>query len=745
MNGRRWLIWAFLLPSLLPGLMSAFNAKADEFGFEMVEPEPPAKPAWTQRIDLGVRIVPTDNFAFGQYNGLDSEGLQMDGGFVLGGGVWSLHGSRLGTDNRELSFDFRALPLRVTMDYDESAYRGNDSGRTPFTHTGQGRLSLPANWQGGLDSDEFPTGLMNGDVRNGIDHQAFRASAQWDMTARLTGKVSLEKEAVEGTQIKGLAIYSDAANPQAVVLPVPVDEQSTVVAAELGYTGDRSTAVLGYSITDFDNHHARISWDNPFANGLGPAVDFPNGAGAFAGAPDYQYRQASLASGLRLGDSVRLVLDGFIGESEREGHFVDYTVNPALVVSAPLPATALNAPLSTSRLHGGIYWRPARRVRVNLHYRYEDREDENARHLWQYVRGDGADQPDAAFAVHSRPLQRESDLYEVEGIVTLANRARLSVSWEYEKDYRRYSAVTRQETDRVSVGFQFPPALLPGRHQVTFSGADAAGSTYEWSNSFFQLMSVQMINRIPDAQRWTNHPLLRQYHVANRQEFGGLWRSEFDLGQHAAVQLRVETRKQDYDGSTLGLTASRERAGNLAVNYFAGDVVLSAYLDYRWVERAQRGRAFRGGIEKPANVIDGPLPEGSDPARDYTTQQDNEMVAAGASLDWTVNGRWSVSGQLGRLIIDDDYEVTTGGARDLGAGAPLPTIDWTTNEATLAAVYTYSDQLSLTWKYQFFDYRNDDWRLAGIEAGSISNLLALGQHNPDENVSVFEMAMTYEF
>ena len=40
MNGRRWLIWAFLLPSLLPGLMSAFNAKADEFGFEMVEPEP---------------------------------------------------------------------------------------------------------------------------------------------------------------------------------------------------------------------------------------------------------------------------------------------------------------------------------------------------------------------------------------------------------------------------------------------------------------------------------------------------------------------------------------------------------------------------------------------------------------------------------------------------------------------------------------------------------------------------------
>ncbi len=732
---------------LLVALLLALPAGADEFGFDLAEPEPEVEeaPEWTQRIDLAIRFVSEDNFAFSQYNDLNSDGFQLDGGFVLGGDAWSFQGSSLGTGNRALSLNLATLPLRVSVDYDEIAYHGNDSGLTPFTDTGDGSLQLPVNWTGGLNSDDFQTGLMTGEVNNNIDHKNLSVSAEWDITDSLTGTVRFENEDVEGSEIRGMAIYSDAANPQAVLLPVPVDEQSTVLGLELGYAGDRMTAALGYSLTDFDNHRSLVRWDNPFANGLGAEVDFPNGQGAYAGAPDYQYRQISLASGVRLGDGVRLVLDGHIGESERQEAFADYTVNSALAVSSPLPARALNQPLSTRRAHVGIYLRPARRLRINLHYRYEDREDENARNLWQYVRGDGADQPDSAFAVFSRPLQRESDLYEAEAIVTLANRARLNATYGYEKNYRRYSAVARQETDRISVGFQFPPALLPGRHRITFSGARASGSTYEWSRSFFQLMSVQMINRIPDAQRWTNHPLLRQYHVANRQDFGGLWRSEIDLGSHASMQVRLESQKQDYEGSTLGLTGSRERAGNVTLSHFAGDVVLSVYFDYRQLERSQRGRAFRGGIEKPANVTVGPLPEGSDPSRDYIVAQDNEILAAGFNIDWTVNDRWSVSGGLGLLSIDDDYDVAAGGARDLGNGAPLPPIDWTTNEFTLKAVYAYSDQLSIAGKYQFFDYRNDDWRLAGVETGSISNLLALGQRNPDENVSVFEMAMTYEF
>ncbi|MEX2326544.1 MAG: MtrB/PioB family outer membrane beta-barrel protein, partial [Pseudomonadales bacterium] len=553
------------------------------------------------------------------------------------------------------------------------------------------------------------------------------------------GSVNLEEKT--GTMLKGMAIYSNAANPQAVLLPAPVDQETLEFEFRGGFSNDRLavSARLGY--TDFSNDDL-VTWQNPYASGLGVA-DYPTGIGGYAPAPDYEMLSLSGSLGYRIGDTMHFTLDGMTSETEQQEALQGYTTRPD-TVTTPLPADALFASLKVNMLATSLRAKPTSRLSLKLNYRFNERENTFARHAWQYVRGYGADQQGPEFAVFNRPLHIQKDTYTVEGKYRFPNRTSLSLIYDYEETQRDVAAVTDTEEDTVTVKVNLPrTAQFSQRFEM--SASNLAGSTYEWSESFFQQQAVALINQVPDDQRWTNHPLLRQYHLANQEKISANWNASWFPNESWIVQGNLSTYSVTFDKSELGLTDVLTSNVNVNLHYTGSETYSSwVWADYTADERKQWGRDFRGGVQKPANRIYPPLPQGSDPTRNYEVEQDGNSFSLGFGTKWQVSDHWALDLSYAYLRADEEYDITTLGARDL-AGTDFPDTRYVLHNLTTSLEYELQNGLLLSLEHQYFRYTDSSWQYDDFTIGDINKLLGTGQVNPNEAVNMLLLGMSYRF
>ncbi len=739
---------SFIFFALLSSLAFASSLQAQENEFGLSDPFglPIDEPVMlNNHWSLGLTYVSDDNFKYGQYNGLDTNGFVLDGGWNYSAGddskFWVTSGTDLGTGNREIMLAMASLNgASYTFGYDEISSQFNDTGHTPYH--GKRVLSLPAGWIAGAETSQFDQSLIVNDVKNGLKRRTVEMTLRQPVTRGLWTEVGVTVETKKGTRIKGAAIYFNAANPQAVTLPAPVDQKSSEFRFAAGVDTSAISVTLAYRALDFDNNYPGLSWENPFASGLGTSVDYPNGIGSVANEPDYQYQELNFSAAYRFSAKTRFTLNGLFGESRQDGKLSSYSVNPGLTVPTPLPVSDMEKPLSTTFFQVAAYTNPISHLAVNAHYQYKERDNSADRHAWQYVRGDGADQPGPEFSVFNRPLTYQQDQFKLEGIYRFRNRSSLRVSYEYEAEFRNFAAVEDTEQDQINVKYRFS-RWRSFSNQLEWNHVNRSGSTYEWSRSFFQLLAVDLINQIPDDQRWINHPSLRQFHLANNNGREISWRGSYVPAEHWLLRATASRKNTDFDKSTLGLKEDLETSFNLGISYLPSDSLsIQTFVDHRRRQRSQMGRTFTGGINKPANVISPPLPQGSDPARNFKVREESNSASAGLGVFWEASERLTLDVNFTYLRVDNDYRFAANGARDLTDQA-LPTADVSLNEIRLDLKYSYNANLTLNLGYQYYDYADNDWRYDNIS--TVNKLLTTGQKNPNEAVNVMTLAMTYQF
>lgn len=732
-------------------LMPAY-ALAEDDAFSLGgEEEQQAQPKVTlynyARLNLG--YVSNDNFQFSQYRDLADKG-----GFVSGDlawskinadktGSWTVDVTNLGLDNQGLKFAWAdSENLRVKAGYSESPITRNNTGITPFL--GEDTLVLPSTWTAGVNTSAFDLSQFTRRIDNRVLRKTFDVSVDklFGSGWRLAADASFEKK--EGTMLKGMAIYFNAANPQAVILPAPVDQKSDQFGLKAAYNGNRLVVEANVTYRRFRDNVNLVTWQNPYASGLGVNVDYPNGIGGYAGAPDYNMLAYSIASGYTLSERIRFTLDGMTSTTRQQESLVGYTVNPLLTVTTALPTDTMHGPLNVDMFNAAMLTRPMDRLKVNLRYRFNERKNHGLRYAWQYVRGDGADQPGADFALFNRPLDYEKELYTVDGKYTLANRTRIGLSYDYSKVFRNYASVYRTEEDAYT--FTVEPARsqqFQHRMEITFS--DLSGSTYEWSRSYFQELAVSLIDQVPDDQRWTEHPLLRQYQLANQQKVGYKWSTSWTPSDVWMFQGQVAGQDVDFDKSELGLTKVHTFGLNLSAHYTGNETYNSwAWLGFNDDRRQQMGRDFLGGINKPANRVDPPLPEGSDPSRNYRVRQDGQSWSAGLGMQWHISDKWSVKTSYALLWAITEYHVTTYGALDL-AGTDFPKTRDKMHNLKTEVDYTVSDNVSLALEHQYFRYSDNSWQYDGVAIGDVAKVLTTGLGNPNEAINMITLSASYKF
>ncbi|MCB1646402.1 MAG: MtrB/PioB family outer membrane beta-barrel protein [Pseudomonadales bacterium] len=732
---------------LLAQQVMAEAADDELFDDFALDDEPAAStPVMLNRLSLSISAISAANHQFSRFSDDDNRGMRLSADLLLQsrpGNIssqWRLAGARLGRQDQQLSLQWQtARGYHFDASYVALPWHGNDSGQSPFTGTSV--LQLPVNWTPAVNASGFDSTLNRRDIHTGSQRRTLSLHFSQPLGSGLRISADGQFEEKKGVLPGGFAIYTNAANPQAVVLPLPVDFKTTDVSSRLDYQSSQLTLTGEGRYRQFRNRHDSISWQNPYQSGLGTSVDYPAGWGTLATAPDYDQYQWLAGGSYRFTDQSLLAFTAARAETRQDTDLLPYTANPLLTQPA-LPVADTDDALQTDKLD--LRWlKPLRRnLKLTLGYRYQARENQASVWQWANLRGEGGDVQAPELALNNRPLSREKDQYNAALNWRGPKGISVTLEYDYAETYRNYAAVTDTEEDRWELSARLPGGPAAS-HRLSIRTSNLAGSTYEWSRSYFQEISLNLINQTPADQRWTNHPLLRQYHVANNHKTAVSWTSTWTPTTDWSLQGTVTSDHVYFDKSELGLTETRTWQASVNAGYQVDDSYrLTVWADYRDDFGSQTGRDFNGGLNKPANRVTAPLPEGSDPARNYVTDQNHDTLTLGFDTQWQMSERLQWSTSYSHQLSDEDYQVSQSGARDL-ADVTLPTVRYRMQRLTNALNWQINDRLSLDAAHIWFRAADNDWQWQ--DSSATDKVLQSGQRNTNEALHRILVNVNYEF
>ena len=752
MNGRSRLPFPLTVASTLILVASnTFAQKANPYTPLAVESRP-LQTRWqtdySGAMQLGLGYTTDDNYMFGQYNGLDKNEATLIGNlqwqdFRSGDSYWQVSLSDLGLDTREGEVNW-GVPdrLNISMGFDSQQQVRNDSGRTPFR--GDDNLRLPDEWVSGLYTSDWTA--LDGSLRQfdrelTRDRLLFAADASLNDNWRM--ETSLSYEDKQGHGDMGGAIYIDAAAGDSALLPSPVDYRTTEFDLGLSFDGKLLHLDGHLAYSDFDNKDEILIWQNPYSS-FGPGVRYPEGEGGLGLAPDNNQVSGRLNGHYIFSSKTRLQFDGSYAVASQDQGYLDYTVNPALTVTEPLPRDNYDGEVATSTFNTRLLLRPMAKLNAELFYKLRDRDYDANREGYLYVRGDGGDQPHSAQTVYNTNHDLTSQSVGFEVAYRLPLHSKLSFEYEFEDVERRNAAVEETEEDRYTLGYRIRPwSSFSARIHLQY--AERAADTYQWDQSYYALLDTELINATPDNQRYINHPQLSQYYLSNRER----WEGKVDLSYLPTnrwnLNLNLLWRDDDYDQSKLGLTEAKWARAHFSASYAASeDLSGSVYVGYDQYEGDQTSRAFRGGQEKNAFDIYPPLPQASDPQQNWDIDATDTSVTLGANLQWQLSPDLELN--LDYSFVDtkgeQDFSTRPGGSV---VASDLPDVNTRLHQVEASGVWHMQEHLSVQLDYQYYRYKTDDWAWKNVQADAIDKVLSFGQTNPNENIHYVGASVIYRW
>ena len=138
-----------------------------------------------------------------------------------------------------------------------------------------------------------------------------------------------------------------------------------------------------------------------------------------------------------------------------------------------------------------------------------------------------------------------------------------------------------------------------------------------------------------------------------------------------------------------------------------------------------------------------PLAQASDPSRNWQVAPEDTTHSVG------FNGRWEIiADQLDMELeysfydAEGETEFTTFGAPDL-TGIPLPDNTSRQHHFRWLTRYHLREAWSLSFEYQFYRFKSEDWALDDVALDTIDKVLWTGQRSPNDVVHYFLVTAQY--
>lgn len=710
--------------------------------------EEPPEPAITGRFEAGAYYSSDDEYFFGEYTGLGEDEWNVLGDFEVrgrpawdSGEVWHflLRGQNLGLDSRRIEARGGLQGLfRAHVSWDQIPHLFFDDGAMVFQRRGTDLLTLPPGWVPGANTRAFPTLAQDlRELRIRRDRRDLRVGTDTVLPHGFELSTRYKYDRQTGRKPIGSVIGNSGGNPRAVIVPEQIDWRTHDGDVALRYASDTLQAEVGYEISRFEDDAPSFGWQNPFAaiGGWDPAAGFPSGFGSRGVAPDNEFHQVKASGGYDLPLGTRIMAHAAFGWMLQDDSFAPYTVNPALVVTTPLPRGDADAEIETRNLGVRLTSRPIDRLRALAEWRMDDRDNDTPRDTFIYVPGDSLDQSTITSdrARRNLPQSYRRNEGRIELGYELFDRTEVSAGYRYRVTERSWTEADEVQENVVEAGLRSRP-IEQVEVRVDAEWSERDGGDYFVNAPLAWGFSPEHVATIDLDTDFENHPLLRKFTFADRERQAIDAHVSYMPIESVTLGAMVGFANEDYDDTDLGLRSRRALSWGFDASWAPLETLTAyAYYTRETFRSRQSGRSFVAGA---ASVWDD--------NSNWRQRDDDDVDTVGAGLEWlAIEDRLTLRADFVYSFAQDSIDLEAGST--LGAVLPLPTSQSRRFDVSVSAEVEIVEHVKARVGYMFESFEADDWALDGVEPNTISEVLSLGEDDPNYGAHLVGLSLEYEF
>lgn len=703
--------FGFSISTLLPVLlMSAHStiAVADEAEAAV---KPAAEPAiykcrqcvkytgWRGTIDFGAAYINNDSYRFGDYRGLEKEGLYaaVDGDAHyrnLQGSYFDLYARDLGYESREI--DIRGGNqgfYELRFGWQEIPRWLGYGTQTPFLGVGSDVLTLPDDWVK-ANTTSGMTALQGSLVGEPLKtkRKILDAGGTLSFLPNWSFRVDYQRQKKEGIRTLGAGMYYSNAS----ILPTPVDFTTDLFDAAISWATNRAQVELGFMSSNFDNGNSSLTWQNPFRS--------QPESSSFRAAlePGNKFHQFSLSGAFAITPKIRISGRAATGSMKQNDPFLPYTTNPKYS-DLQLPRESLDGKVDTNTYNaaGKLFARVNNKFSFTARGKWDKRDNKTPVELYTPVVTD-------LLPVGSRynlPYSYKRQQYSADVRYRLGHSMRLSGG------FRQYNMDrTLQQVERTKEGTWWAQV----KASPTFNTELRVKG--EWGDRDISDY-LELDNGVP-----VDHPLMRKFNMADRDRKRVLAEFDYMPFDKFSINLAYIHAKSQYKQSVLGLQESIDESYSVNLNYAISSTI-NAYafysLDYIDADIINT----TGGNSLPWHAV-----------------TSDRIETAGIGLSATISEKSS-------LGVDYVYAGSTGkiSVKTIADEDPFDPLKTSLKNFKLHFDYELSDN----WGYKLYaereQYKSRDWAIDGFGVDGINSVLSMGEQSPEYSVWYYRFQISYRF
>ncbi len=505
---------------------------------------------WRGTIDFGGSYVNKDSNRFGDYRGLEKEGLYaaVDGDVHfrnLEGHYFDLYARNLGYDSREL--DMRGGNqgfYEIRFGWQEiPKYRGYGT-ETPFLGVGSDYLTLPSDWvkantTGGMT-------MLNSSLEAAplkTERKILDLGATVNFLSNWSYRIDYQRQDKKGTRPMGGGLYFSNSS----IMPAPIDYTTNIIDTALTWATKRAQVELGFISSQFDNGNSSLTWQNPFSS----MPDLNTFRSALE--PDNKFYQFNLSGALAMTSWMNLSGTAAIGRLTQNDPFLPYTINPEYS-DIPLPRASLDGKVdvSTYNVAGKLFARINNGLTFTARAKWDERDNKTPIEAYTAVITDLV----PTVPRFNRPYSYKRQQYSAELNYRAYRTIRLSAGAQYNNLDR-----TLQEVDSTTETTWWGEVKLTPTYKTEFR---IKAETANRDNSKYHPLDDGVVRE---------NPLMRKFNMADRDRDRVLVQFDYMVTQSIGLNLGYSQAKSKYKESVIGLQQSNDENYSANLNYAMNEKV----------------------------------------------------------------------------------------------------------------------------------------------------------------------------
>ncbi len=647
-------------------------------------------------ILIGAQVVSDDFFEFGNFRGLEEDGVFGDFSADLlyrneNADFIEFQARDLGIDSRELSVaGGRQGVYKAWLTYDEIPYFRADDTRTIFLGAGTANQMLPPDWLRADTTDQFsalPASLRPIDIKQ--ERETLGLGFAYQLPEHWHYRVDYRRTVKEGNRIQGGAFIF-----RAIELASPVDYESHRVDLGIGYRRDFWEIETAYHLSIFDNDNDALRFENPFT-GINGAL-----LGELAQEPDNEFQQITLSGSWRRSRWLTVAGQLALGFNNQDQAFLAPTLNPNLL-SPVLPAADLDGEVKTRAARLRLTSSPLAGLTARAQFAYDERDNDSPQHDFLQVVTD-------TFVTEER--RNEPFSYERFSIDTsldyrLFSFLKLNAGFKHQETDRNFQEVDNTDTQTYKAGLS---ATLFSRLTLN--------------------VDLKRENRDNDLDPALlgpqENPSLRRFHFAEQERDSLRASLDYAILDNLFADLYAEIADEDFTDTAIGVSEARDENYGFDLSAtFGRNITAHAFVAKESLKSVIRGADNITGFPWVA-----------------TTDDNFHTVGFGVNFA-DLPGKWV------RAAIDFSYAGADGEVRldKTGNAPPFPELE--TNRFTLEASVERQlrKNINLYFAYLVGRLTEDDFFRDGVDPATAPTLLSLGEGTPDKTIHVVSAGLRYTF